>query len=127
MVTARKISTGFTLIELLVTLAIIATLIALVSPRYFHSIDKAKEVALKTNLAVMRDALDKFYTDQGQYPQLLEQLVTARYLREIPKDPVLDANQQWLLIGHPGGLPGIYDIKSTAPGISSTGTPFSQF
>ena len=36
---------GFTLIELLVVLAIIATLLTLVAPRYFGSVDRAKSAA----------------------------------------------------------------------------------
>jgi general secretion pathway protein G len=121
------LSRGFSLIELLVVLAIVATLVAIVSPRYFHSVDKAKEAALKTNLAVMRDALDKFHTDNGQYPQALGQLVQGRYLREIPIDPILESSQSWVLIAHPAGQAGIYDIKSSAPGLSSSGIAFSQF
>jgi general secretion pathway protein G len=127
MVKLAKKERGFSLIELLAVLAIIATLVSIVSPRYFNSVDKAKEAALKTNLSVMRDALDKFYTDQGQYPGSLEQLVIARYLREIPKDPMLESVSTWQLIAHPGGLSGIYDIRSTAPGSSTMGTPFTQF
>jgi general secretion pathway protein G len=118
---------GFSLIELLVVLAIIATLVAIVSPRYFHTVDKAKEAALKTNLTVMRDALDKFHADTGQYPQSLSQLVQNRFLREIPVDPILESAQAWVLVAHPAGQAGIYDIKSSAAGIGSNGIPFTQF
>lgn len=38
---------GFTLIELLVVMAIIATLLSLVAPRYFNSLNKAKEAVLR--------------------------------------------------------------------------------
>src|SRR5258708_163642 len=51
---------GFTLIELIVVLAIIATLLTLAVPRYFHSTDRAKEAVLKQNLAQMRDSIDKY-------------------------------------------------------------------
>ena len=58
---------GFTLIELLVVLAIIATLLSIVAPRYVHQSDRAKEAALKQNLSVMRRALDEYYSDTGRY------------------------------------------------------------
>ena len=59
---------GFTLIELLVVMAIIATLLALVLPRYYGSVKRAEEATLKQNLALMRDALDKHFADTGRYP-----------------------------------------------------------
>ena len=49
---------GFTLIELLVVMAIIATLAAIAAPRYFNSLEKTREVALRSNLKVMREAID---------------------------------------------------------------------
>lgn len=61
----RQDARGFTLIELLVVLAIIATLLTLAIPRYFSSLQKSKEVVMKENLWVMRDALDKYYGDVG--------------------------------------------------------------
>ncbi len=60
---------GFTLVELLVVIAIIATLLALAVPRYFSSVEKSKEVVLKENLVLMRDALQKYYGDKGKYPE----------------------------------------------------------
>ena len=65
-------NTGFTLIELLVVMAIIATLLSIVAPRYFNSIDKAKEAVLRQDLGIMRDAIDQFYSDTGKYPIDLE-------------------------------------------------------
>ena len=40
---------GFTLIELLVVLAILATLLTIAVPRYFSSVDSAKEATMKQN------------------------------------------------------------------------------
>src|SRR5262249_35175774 len=71
---------GFTLIELLVVMAIIATLLSLALPRYFGSIDKSKEVTLQQSLTTMRDAIDKFYADNGRYPEQVGDLVEKRYL-----------------------------------------------
>ena len=51
---------GFTLVELLVVLAIISLLLTIAIPRYFGSVEKSKEVALKENLPVLRSGLDKY-------------------------------------------------------------------
>ena len=41
---------GFTLVELLVVMAIIATLLSIVAPKYFNSLDRSKETVLRQNL-----------------------------------------------------------------------------
>ena len=64
-----KLRRAFTLIELLVVLAIVATLLTLVVPRYFGQADKARETVLHQNLAALRDSIDRFRADQGRYPQ----------------------------------------------------------
>ena len=119
---------GFTLIELLVVLAIIATLLAIVSPRYFRSIDYSKEVALKQSLAVMRDAIDKFYGDQGIYPESLDMLVEKRYLRAIPVDPVTESSTGWQVVApSDSNLGKVYDVKSGAEGQSREGSRYKDW
>ena len=81
---------GFTLIELLVVLAIVATLLTLVAPRYFSQLETSKEVVLKDNLRSTREVIDKFYGDIGRYPDSLDELVEKKYLRSLPFDPVTD-------------------------------------
>ena len=88
---------GFTLIELLVVMAIIATLLSLVAPRYFHSVDKSNEAVLRENLATLRDLLDKHYADTGKYPDNLQVLVAKKYLRSIPVDPVTGSAETWVI------------------------------
>jgi len=119
---------GFTLIELMVVMAIIATLLSLALPRYFGSIDKSKEVTLMQSLSVMRDAIDKFYSDNGRYPDQVADLVEKRYLRTIPVDPVTESTETWIVIAPPANaaLKGnVYDIKSGAQGKTRDGVEFS--
>lgn len=119
---------GFTLIELMVVLAIIATLLSLIAPRYFHSIDKSKEAALRSDLNGMRDAIDKYYGDLGKYPLSLDDLVARKYLRSIPPDPVTGSNQTWITV--PPDDPskgGVYDVKSGAEGKAQDGTLYSEW
>lgn len=119
---------GFTLIEMLVTMAVIALLASLALPHYFGSLDKSKETILKEDLHQFRDALDKFYGDQGRYPANLDELVSKKYLRRIPPDPVTDSEQTWTMV--PPSDPkqgGVYDIKSGAPGNARDGTAYASW
>jgi general secretion pathway protein G len=119
---------GFTLIELLVVMAILATLLSIAAPRYFESLDRAKEAALRTDLRVMREAIDKHRADTGRFPESLQALVTQKYLRSIPVDPVTDNANDWVLVAHPDGqTPGVYDIRSAAPGVGRDGSAFSTW
>ena len=119
---------GFTLIELLVALTIIALLLSIVVPRYFHSVSKAKEAVLKDDLTLMRDALDKYYADNGSYPNTLNDLVNKKYLRKIPVDPITDSTDTWITIPPATTVNGaVFDIKSGAPGNANDGTPYKNW
>ena len=118
---------GFTLIELLVVLAIVALLLTLAVPRYFSSIDSAKETILTDNLRNVREVIDQFYADRGRYPDSLDQLVEKKYLRSLPVDPITKSTGTWLLIPPEDASKGsLYGIKSGAPGNSRSGKPYSE-
>lgn len=119
---------GFTLIELLVSMAIVALLLALAVPRYFGRVELAKETVLRENLHQMRDAIDKFYGDNARYPETLQELVTKKYLRRIPPDPVTDSDKTWLIVPPVDPKKGaVFDIKSGAPGNGKDGTPYKSW
>ncbi len=121
-------SLGFTLIELLVVMAIIATLGAIAAPRYFNSLEKSREVALRANLKVMREAIDQFYQDTGKWPLALEDLVKNRYLREMPLDPVTREAGTWVAVRPATGTePGIRDVRSGAQGVPRDGTRYEDW
>lgn len=119
---------GFTLIELLVALTIIALLLSIVVPRYFGSLARADESALKEDLFVMRDAIDKHYADTGMYPASLDDLATKKYLRSVPIDPLTQSASTWLVVAPGDPSKGaVYDVKSGAKGVGRDGKPYDQW
>lgn len=119
---------GFTLIELLVALAIIALLLSIVTPRYFNTVGRAEEAVLKQDLVLLRDAIDKHYADTGKYPNALEDLVTKRYLRSVPADPITQSTETWVVVPPADPLKGaVYDIRSGAVGQGRDGRPYEQW
>jgi len=119
---------GFTLIELLVVMSVIATLLLIAYPRYFSSIDKSKEAALRQDLSIMRDALDKYHGDIGQFPQSLNDLVEKGYLRAIPPDPITESLESWILVSPSDNRQsGIANIRSGAPGSARDGSLYADW
>lgn len=118
---------GFSLVELLVVLAILALLLTLAVPRYFSSIDRAKESALIEDLSAMRDSIDKFYGDTGQYPESLSKLVEQKYIRKIPIDPITEKSTTWILLDAEPPLTGVSDVHSGAETLAKNGTKYSEW
>jgi general secretion pathway protein G len=96
----NKKQEGFTLIELLLVLVILASLAAIVVPKFTKRSEQAKITAATTDIANIEVALDAFEIDTGRYPTnsegiraLIEQPSNADgwkgpYLkRGVPKDP----------------------------------------
>jgi general secretion pathway protein G len=125
MVSRVRRALGFTLIELLVVLGIVALLLTLAVPRFFPSIDGAKETILADNLRNTRAVIDQFYSDTGRYPDSLEQLVEKKYLRALPLDPIAESTVSWIVVPPDDGAKGgVYSIKSGAPGNDRSGKPY---
>jgi general secretion pathway protein G len=120
---------GFTLIELIVVLAILALLLTIAIPRYFAHVERAKEATLKQDLNVMREAIDKFYGDKGRYPDNLEELVSMRYIRAVPPDPITDSASTWKVVPpvDPEAKGAVYDVKSGAEGSGQDGKPYAEW
>ncbi|MHB1085940.1 MAG: type II secretion system protein [Thiobacillus sp.] len=124
----KRVTNGFTLVELMVVMAIIALLLSLALPRYFNHLETSREIILKQDLAVMRDAIDKYHGDRGRYPDSLEDLVSARYLRALPVDPITERADTWQVIAPPGDEAGsMYDIHSGAPGNARQGGAYADW
>ena len=119
---------GFTLIELLVVMTILAALLSIAAPRYFESLDRAKEAALRTDLRLLREAIDKHRADTGRLPENLQQLASARYLRTLPVDPFTERADTWVPIAAPdAAVPGVYDVRSGASGTARDGSTYASW
>jgi len=117
---------GFTLIELLMVVSIIGILATLAAPSYQASVVKAKEAALRQDLFTLRDVLDQHRADQGKYPGSLQALVSAGYLRAIPKDPFTNSDTTWQeMIEMTEG--GIFDVFSGSEFVGTNGTPYNRW
>jgi len=124
----RAVSFGFTLLELLVVMTIISVLLTLAMPRYFHSIEKSKEAVLRDDLSIMRDSLDKYYGDNGKYPDSLDELVTRKYLRAIPQDPITESAVTWVTVAPDDPDQGmVYDVKSGATIEALDGSQYAEW
>lgn len=109
---------GFTLIEMLVTLTIVAILAGAALPLAKFAVKRQKEIELKRNLRILREAFDvykkmadekkfEFDEDTEGYPANLDILVEGieikeseegnevikihKFLRRIPKDPMTNS------------------------------------
>jgi len=94
---------GFTLIEIMVVILIIGLLALMVVPRLRGVADRAKRTKAQADIQELKQALDRYYLDNGSYPttdQGLQALVAppsggrlpsnyeqGGYIEKLPNDP----------------------------------------
>jgi general secretion pathway protein G len=126
---------GFTLIELMIVITIIFILIGIAAMRYDRSVQRAREAVLKSDLQVMRQAIDNYTLDKEAAPQSLDDLVNpqAPYLREVPVDP-MTRGKDWhvdygdFVLSPDQTNNGIVDVHSSSTQVSSIeGTPYNTW
>jgi general secretion pathway protein G len=127
-----KEARGWTLIELLIVISLISILATIGLASYRNSVTASKEAILKTDLFRMRDAIDQYYADKGEYPASLDALVSEGYLRKIPDDPFTRAADWQTLPAEPNpskptAEPGVYDVKSSSPDTALDGSRYADW
>ena len=124
---------GFTIIELLVVLSIIVILATMGMTQYRQSVIYSREGVLKEDLFRLRDAIDQYYADKGQYPSTLDALVTDGYVRKIPDDPFTKSNSTWQTVpaepdpNNPTAEAGVFDVKSGSDATALDGTKYAEW
>ena len=141
-----KFPTGFTLIELVIVMAVLAILASVAMPLVRVSIKKGKELELRRDLRIIRQAIDKYKenydkhlykkeeeVDRSGYPKTLEELVDKKILRRIPIDP-FTAEADWITRSYTDDLEtsitdgkDVFDIKSASEANAMDGTKYSEW
>ena len=129
----RRRADGFTLIELMIVLTHDVVLATMGMTQYRSSVLYAREATLKEDLFRMRDAIDQYYADKGEYPSTLDALVNDGYLRRVPEDPFTKSNSTWATVpaepnpNNPTAEPGVYDVKSGSDATALDGTRYADW
>ena len=118
-----RAESGFTLIELMVVITIILVLAGIAAGQYQKTVLRAKETKLKSELTVIRRAIQDYTQDKECGPSSLDDLVTNNYLRMIPPDPITNAPDWTTKSDDVGYSPeqscyGITDVNSASDKVS---------
>ncbi len=115
----------------MIAMFIMIILLSIAVPTYERSVRQARETVLKENLWQIRRAIDQFTADKGKLPSSVDDLVTGKYLREMPLDPVSEKGEWKEIQGEDtnsqDAQQGLKDVKSLAEGQDSNGVAFSEY
>jgi general secretion pathway protein G len=146
---------AFMLIELIAAITILLVLTTLALPLARNEIIRNREILLREDLRMMREAIDRYkaYSDQGMipikvdsfgYPPDLQTLVDGvpvkgtakgkyKFLRKIPEDP-MTGNPDWGLRAMQDdadskswGGQNVFDVYSKSQGTALDGTQYGDW
>ncbi len=128
-----KDRSGFTLIELMIVMCIIGILAAIAAPNFNLGVIRAREAVLREDLYNFRNTIDQFYSDQGKFPDSIQEIVDKKYLRNIPIDPFTGKNDTWIVVAPPPVPEGteikgsVYDVHSGSKLVGTNGISYNEW
>ncbi len=116
----------------MIVLSIMMVLLAIAIPAYNRHIIQTREAVLKSNVIMLDKLIQEYTLDKRQAPQSLDDLKTANYLHDIPKDPMTgaadwDTEQEDPTTAADPNQPGIIKVHSHSPGTSLDGEPYASW
>jgi general secretion pathway protein G len=125
-------ASGFTLLEMMIVISIMVILISIALPIYSQSVLRSREAVLRNDLFELRSLISQYTLDKQKAPQSLDDLVTAGYIKVLPKDPMTnEANwevvQEDVLMAVDQQDPGISDVKSASTSTGTDGTAYNTW
>ncbi|MGA9073259.1 MAG: hypothetical protein WB368_04055, partial [Candidatus Sulfotelmatobacter sp.] len=119
-------------LEMMIVISIMVILISIALPIYSQSVLRSREAVLRNDLFELRSLISQYTLDKQKAPQSLDDLVTAGYIKVIPKDPMTnEANwevvQEDVLMAVDQQDPGISDLKSASSATGTDGTAYSSW
>jgi general secretion pathway protein G len=151
----RGVARGLTLIELLVSIAVLGVLAGVAMPLAQISITRTREMELRRALRSVRESIDLFKAeydkakanvkeartefkklvsiDRSGYPQTLDEMVTTKTLRRIPRDP-MTPDGKWITRSFSDNVDSslsdakdVYDIRSASHAVALDGTTYDTW
>src|SRR5689334_25268455 len=117
----------------MIVISVLLILLSIAIPAYRTSIIHARESVLKQDLFQLRSLIQQYTLDKQKAPQSLDDLVSAGYIKQIPKDPFTGSADTWttdqedVLLSVDQQQPGIVDVHSGSSQNSTEGTPYSSW
>ena len=139
---------GFTLVELLVVIVVLAVLGAIVVPKFVGAGKTSKEAALRSDLQILRNAIQMFRSDTGYFPAALADVgVTSApaagldttgtsktilatdwkgpYVVSVPNDPISAA--AFTYVATTAGDDPVGTVRSSSAATSTEGTAYNTW
>ncbi len=103
---------GFTILEVVVVVIVIAFFAALIIPGLISGPSRARDAQRKSDLRVIKSALENYYNEKGSYPTALAELEKGAtpFIKQLPKDPKTHADYVYITYGNP---PNSFTLQTT--------------
>tara|TARA_B100000745_G_scaffold87746_1_gene55016 strand:- start:1087 stop:1587 length:501 start_codon:yes stop_codon:yes gene_type:complete len=145
----QKKNNGFTLIELLVVITIVAMLSTVIFQGLDDARKKARDAQRLADFASVRNALNLYYSEFGDYPQVaagccssedhnqhfedvVQELVDEGFIPSIPRDPRHEAGSYYMFYDYGDGPAGalmvtyLEGVEPSTDGPNSSCRPFTN-